>query len=376
MKYFVAFILMGICFKSNSQSSTVDVVENTLKISGLSEEVFYYGFAEGDQVVFSFEELNGKELKEVEIVEYPASSKFMDYKTKKIENKTLNVLRTGVYMFRFSNSAITGRICKIKIQRIPSSDKTKFFNTSIKWINKPDTTWNVYTKDVVIGYDTLLVPKTKKELIATELYEELILEKNERVNSTMNSNGNKSAVFFTLPASISNELNSQKVIGWAYWVGVGEEANDAWKQNAQIVTSIVKGTASYMMSPLGGLLAGKVTELLLPKTGEDVSYAVVDEQNKSLFMQGAAYEGYDFGRGIAGYKKFTNRNMLSGTWHIVLSNDNVVTGINTNVKVIALIEKNKFEYRSYTEQKVTARYAKQIMRDPVVKVNKVPVIIN
>ena len=57
----------------------VDVVETIFKIGGLGEEVFYYGFEEGDQLVFNFEEINGKELKELEISEFPSSSKFMDF---------------------------------------------------------------------------------------------------------------------------------------------------------------------------------------------------------------------------------------------------------------------------------------------------------
>jgi len=49
-----------------------------LKIGRLGgEEVFYYGFTEDDQLVFHFEEVNGKELKGLEIIELPSSSKFM-----------------------------------------------------------------------------------------------------------------------------------------------------------------------------------------------------------------------------------------------------------------------------------------------------------
>ena len=94
----------------------VDVAESTLKVGILGEEIFYFGFAEGDKLIFNFEEVNGKELKEIEIIELPSTSKFSDYKSKKIENKILNIKRTGIYKFRFSNSAISGRICKIKIQ--------------------------------------------------------------------------------------------------------------------------------------------------------------------------------------------------------------------------------------------------------------------
>src|ERR1041385_3790478 len=71
----------------------VDVSEQTLKVTALGEEAIYAGFAEGDQLVFNFEELNGKELKELEILELPSSSKFMDFKTKKVENKVLSISR-------------------------------------------------------------------------------------------------------------------------------------------------------------------------------------------------------------------------------------------------------------------------------------------
>jgi hypothetical protein len=163
------------------------------------------------------------------------------------------------------------------------------------------------------------------------------------------------------------------VISWAYWVGVGDEANQAWKQNSKLVSGLVKGVASYVTTPLGGLLIGTVTELLLPKTGEDVYYAVVDSKNKDLFYTSMEYRGYDSGKGIAGYKKFTNENMLSGTWFIVLSNDNVIEGIDANVKVVALIETLIYEYKPYTEQKITARYEKKIFKDPVITTNRIPV---
>src|SRR5258705_3857823 len=121
-KFTFLFLLFSILGSSMiAQLKTVDVAENTLKVSGFGEEVFYYGFAEGDQLIFNFQEMNDKELKELEITELPSSSKFLEYKTKKIENKTINISRTAIYKFRFSNSAIGIRACKFKIQRIPAS---------------------------------------------------------------------------------------------------------------------------------------------------------------------------------------------------------------------------------------------------------------
>ncbi len=141
-------------FKTNSQD-IVDVTEQTIKIGGFKEEEILLGFAKGDKIIFSFKELGKKEMKEIEILEYPSNSKFSDYKTHKIESKTISVNQTGVFVFRFKNSAMSGRICQIRIQRIPLSEETRNFNTQVTWETKQETTYNTYTKDVVVGYDTL-----------------------------------------------------------------------------------------------------------------------------------------------------------------------------------------------------------------------------
>ena len=89
------FLISAIALSSTQlfAKTVVNVAENTFKIEGTGgEKEFYYGFAQGDQLIFNFEEVNGKELKEVEITELPSSSKFMDYKKKKIKNKIIRHL--------------------------------------------------------------------------------------------------------------------------------------------------------------------------------------------------------------------------------------------------------------------------------------------
>ena len=45
------------------QLQPVDVADLTIKIGAMGSEELFYGFAEGDQIVFNFEELKGKELR-------------------------------------------------------------------------------------------------------------------------------------------------------------------------------------------------------------------------------------------------------------------------------------------------------------------------
>jgi hypothetical protein len=104
-----------------SQNS-IEVADMTFKVDRLGgKKEFYYGFAEGDQILFNFEEVNGKELKEIEVVEMPSSIRYKEFKASYIKDKSFTVSKNGVYMFKILNSAINDRMCKVKIERIPSS---------------------------------------------------------------------------------------------------------------------------------------------------------------------------------------------------------------------------------------------------------------
>lgn len=335
-----AFILFS-SFTYSQQP--VDVTDQTFKIGSLKTEGLYFGFAAGDQVIFNFSEASGKELKEVEVIEYPNTSKFSDYKSAKIENKIFQVSRAGVYKFRFYNNALAGRVCKLKIQRIPSSEDSRNYNTNVVWMDKQDTTWNSYTKDVIIGYDTTYEMKTEKVLLNTEVREDLLMDKIQRVHSTTNDNGPRTWVHFTLPRNEVTAYQTKTVKAWAYWVGVDEEGNNAWKQNVQALGSLAKKAATYYTTPLGALAVGAVADLMVPTLGEDVYYAVTMQAGKEYFMAGQSFRVYDQGKGVGGYKKFTDPGMCQGTFFICMSNDNLVQGIDASVKVIAIVETNTYE---------------------------------
>ncbi len=220
--------------------SPIDVAVNNLKIGAISEEVFYYGFAEGDQIVFNFQEVNGKELKEVEIIELPTSSKFMDYKTKKIENKTIVVIATGIFKFRFSNSALSGRICKIKIQRIPASEATIKFNPSVFWKTVYDSTYTTIQQDYLVSKDTII---------------HNITDQVAKVHSGTNLNGNKTTFNFTMP---------RNTVAWSYYVGVDQAGRDAYEKATVEIASkaapLVAKIPGY--GPLAALALGSASYIV------------------------------------------------------------------------------------------------------------------
>lgn len=358
----------------NGTANLINVTERTLKIPANSEENMYFGFAQGDKIVFNFSEIDKKELKEVEIIEYPSNSKFTDYKTVKIENKVIDVNKTGVFRFRFLNSnMLSPRICKINIQRFPASVETKNFNTSVKAITKQDTTWTSYTKDVLIGYDTLLRQATKKVLVRVDTSESMIMDKTEQV-----ADGETRWAFFTIPAPEINGYKEKKAIAWAYWVGVGEESDIAWQRNVKTISGFATKAGGLLLSPLGALSLGLIANLALPATGEDVAYNLVDENNRNLIASGyTQWKEYDSGKGVAGFKSFSHPGMCKGaSFFVRMYNDNMFYDINVKVKVSVISEIKTYQDKQYVERKVSPKYEKQIMREPQIKTYQEMIIEN
>ncbi|NMC59837.1 MAG: hypothetical protein GYA51_10720 [Candidatus Methanofastidiosa archaeon] len=318
MKGIVFTVLMVgfLCSFQLCGQTPIDVAENTIKVGGLDEEVFYYGFAEGDQMIFNFKEADGKELKELEIIELPSSSKFMDYKVKKIENKVININRTGIYKFKLSNSAITGRVCKIKIQRIPASDATKNFNTSVYWRTIQDTSYT---------------PTEEKYLVKSDTSAQSVVDQISKISSqtALNGNPNRTIVDFTLPDG---------TISWGYYIGVGsegKEAFDAAKENflntAASVASKIPGYGSMAALALYGMnVFNKV------QGRDNVKYwFITDWDNVQLFESGNEFYQYKQGNVVNDASQM--KSPLSGKVYIGLLNDNVMEPIEVMVKVTAIV---------------------------------------
>jgi hypothetical protein len=348
------------------QIEPIDVAELTIKVGGMKTKELFYGFAKGDQIVFNFEVVKGKPIKEIEIIELPSNSKFMDYKSNSIIDKKIKVNKKSVYKFIFKNSAMRGRICKVKIQRIPKTEELSSFNTDWKWKILYDTTYVPFTEDSLVGYDTLNYKEKVKELIKIEKVDDMILDKNQRVHSYFNENPSYTYLSVDLPKNKKEPYRTERIIAWAYWIGVGEESSKAYAENVKSVGKIATGLASTFGTPLAGMAVGAVTKLMIPKSGEDVEYAfIADFQNVQAFLSKQAYYQFDQGKGIAAYGKNTDR--LQGTFFIGLHNDNQTTGINANVKIVVIKEVKTYADKEYDRQKITPRHVTLNKKRMVVK---------
>jgi hypothetical protein len=350
----------------------VDVCEKTIKVTALSEEVFYYGFAEGDKIVFSLEEINGKDIKEVEIMEYPGSSKFSDFKTTKIDNKQIQVIKKNVYKFRIYNSSLGGRICKIKVQRIPSSEKTKNFNTTINWIEKQETTYNTYTKDVTVGYETKYETKVKKELVKVDTLFTQLFDKNLRVHSEM-AIGKTQHTYATVELPINsyfpNQLNPYKtteVVSWSYWLGVGQKSKEDYDNaNKKIISGISAIGTLTGYGALATLAATGVSMFANTNIGDNVNFKFYGIQNgKEVII--------DYGNVVSASGR--NNKITQGAFSVQLYNDNFKDGIDVNLIVVVMQIQKTWQDKQYQEKIEIPKIEKQIFKEPIITTVSVPVM--
>ncbi|MEX1001820.1 MAG: hypothetical protein WDZ35_06885 [Crocinitomicaceae bacterium] len=359
---------------ASGQLQTIDIAELTIKIGSMGSEELFYGFAEGDQIVFSFEELKGKELKEVEIIELPSSSKFMDYKTTKIENKKILVNQKGVYLFKFNNSALAGRICKVKIQRIPKSEEFISFNTNWEWKTLYDTTYVPYTQDSLVGYDTTYVNKTKKELVKIDTLITELFNKTERVHSetaidkTQYAYLNVNLPTNTYSPNKFNPYQSTEVISWSYWLGVGQKAVEEYeKANSNLSSGISAIGALTGYGALASLAVTGVSMFATPSVGDNVEYKFITAQN-------GVNKTFDFGNGTSASGR--NTNLLQGGFTIQLFNDNFRDGIDVTVKLACVQIRKTWKDKQYKEQVVKPRHVTLNKKKMVIDTNKIRVNAN
>ncbi|MBK9568946.1 MAG: hypothetical protein IPO53_02790 [Chitinophagaceae bacterium] len=308
----------------------VDVAESTIKVGILGEEIFYFGFAEGDKLIFNFEEVNGKELKELEILEMPSTSKMLEVKTSKIANKIIKIPRTGIYRFRFTSSAISVRLCKYKIQRIPASAATQNFNPTVfnDFVN--DTTYTTEQEDYLAKTDTVFIN-----------YQDRIV----KINPASNPAGNKSTFNFVLP---------DNVIAWSYYLYTNPAGQQAYESaNKQILATEKSAVAKFpLYNALAAIALNRTVSFSKIEVGETINYWIMEGENAGLFSSGAQFRYIKKGKVINDYSRMEPRK---GSLYFCFSNDHTTQPASITVKITLVQVNEVLQTRQIKKMQVTSK---------------------
>ena len=330
-KYYLLFILAGLLpVAATYAQKPIDLAESSIKVGIKGEESVYFGFAEGDQLIFSFEEANGKEMKEVEIIEWPSNSKFMEYKTSKLENKTINITRTGIYKFRFANSALLPRVCRYKIQRIPASPATQNFNSTVYEDEYNDTT---YTNEI----DTYI---DKSDTVINNFQDRTI-----KVNPGSAPGSSKAIFNFTLP---------ENAVAWSYYITAEKAGQQAYHEAAKTIASssgsVIEKFPKY--GPLAAVSLDRQSYLTKLDTGMHINYWIVENDNADLFLKGEQFRFLKKGKVINDYYRMEPGDR---SFHFCFHNDYKDTPVTVTVKITAIQINEKLTSKEVKRMHITPR---------------------
>lgn len=384
MKRVLLAVLFCLTFHHSWSQQLVDVADLTLKLSAGEEKDLYYCFDSNDQIVFGFEETSRKPIKSIAIIEDGSgSTKFEDYEVTQINGKTIPVYKKSIYKFHFVNaSLLRGKVCKIKIQRQLATGSRPDFNTSVKWVEKADTTYNVYTKKVVTGYREYEVQKTRRVLAKVDTSIVPVVNRVERVHSKMNMDRpNYSLINFSLPTNVAepNALfpyRTTELVSWAYSISVGE-SGQAWYKDAN-KKAAVKGAVSFTVQ--AGLATGGTGALAVlaiegvstfsnPPSGENCIFSVLFSQNGQNYSLNNAS-----GNSVAASGQITS--LKQGSMTLKLENDNTIDAINVDVNIVACVKTKTYKDEAYTVKKSEPIEELKTFKDPKVAMRKVAVIMD
>lgn len=370
-------ILCSLTIKAFSQTPIV-VADMSFKPNGSEPEELYYSFAEGDIIVVDLEVVKGKNIKSFEVIELPSSTKFSSFKPSSISQKQINVTQKGVYLFRI-DAGIGGKVCNLKISRIPKNQSTERFNTGWKWEVLYDTTYTHYEEDSLIRYDTTYYVETVKEVSSRELSEVILEEKTEEIRSygIINHDNPRTFVEIVLPQNQSGNNWEKKVVGWGYWLCVGN-SNGFWTRNKEMVSKSATSIAGATLGPIGALIAGGVSSLAIPDASsvDNVIWSIVrNGQEVQSFMNGGSICSSSclrHGNGPGASGSFVD-GYKQGRYYICLYNDNTHDRIKVTVKVSALMETTTYQDIDYQRIRVTPKYVKVSKVRSSVSSNKIRV---
>lgn len=332
MKYRITFLilLLFISILTSGQENKVLVTQTTVKINSMRTEELYFGFEEGDQIIFNYELVKGKGLKEIEIFEYPNASVFMDYKTKQIKDKIIQVNKKGIYKFNFKNSTVGARICKIKIERIPSNSESVNFNSIVYWKTMSDTSYYTVQEEFLVKTEYL----SKTIVPSTDYF----------VNSGSNATfkGGKSRITFpvTLP---------ENTVEWYYQFSA---TRDKAEIDMTKSTFNLAGQLTKLIDKTGTLQFG-LDALTQPPGANYCDIYLLNHQNSSLFEAKAEYTYFTSG---------TRKNIKSGlvkmtggagkAYYIGIKNPDSMHGINVAIEVVAVTLNEEWGVRDVQKFKV------------------------
>lgn len=357
-------IFLLLLLVKNLQANPIEpivVTEQVLQING--EQRFFYAFETGDEMVLDLSMLKGKFIKEFEVLVHKGGSRFQVLQIDALKRKKIRVFERAIYEFRIKSGG--PKRIRFKVERTPYSSARIDFDTHVEWRTVTDTIRRNYSEKIRTVYDTTYVTKYRKVLQNKTINVVELANQEERVHSRTNlTSDNINNLSFNLPPSKQEPLLEQKVIGWAYWVGVGQEGTENYNKELKrfLQTAATKVVTKNI---LAGLALGIYAVSVNPPKGENIQYEISVENGKGKSVVASGDVTAAFGR---------ETKELEGKVHLRLTNDNFLNGLNVGFKIAAVVEQQIYRMEGHQVRTINRLELKDIKGRVILREREVPVI--
>ena len=373
----IALLIIIFVWMISSQlfgSDTIRVTNQIVRIKSNSNTTVYFSFHQGDVVLFSLKEKKDKKTTLFSIQEDGQRIVYQSQNIQKPLNGLFFVPTTSVYYFKFINDAFFSRNVELVISRIPSSNAYTNFNTTPLWIDEIDTLYDIRKNDQIVRFDSVwtTIPVLIKDTCLKS--EEISLDQTIRLESSISlRKKNRAVIEINMDKGFASELIEIKPVAWAYWIGVGEEAQESWNLALKSLTKITGGLLSKYVNPLLGFAVGLIPDFVTPIQGKNISYWFVNDTSQvNNFLNKKDFESIEHGKAIVAYGKKNNPN--NRKLYLCILNENVISPAEVNVKFAIQYEECKKIIGFEQSLRLKPVYKRAKANKPIYKIYKIPIV--
>ena len=351
------------------------VFDASINVKAQSKHEFFISFNKGDIVWVEIRELNKKSIGNFTASEFDGRLIFSVKTGNDSVDASFFVPETSVYKIRFTNKSFLSKKYSLKIFRKGATQKSQNFNTKPLWIERIDTIYDIRKRDKIIGFDTLIVEKPLLVLDTCRLTEQIVVDQTVKLESSISMRRRNRAVIEIdlTDHGHTSTFVERRPVAWAYWIGVGKEAEESWHKTVKSVSKLSGSLLSKYVHPLVGFAVGIIPEFFIPATGKNVSfYFVEDTIQSNLFLQNKEFLSIEKGRAIVSYGK-QNQDSNSKIY-LCLQNESAISPIDVSFKIASITEECHYKIQIEKQIQVRAVYKRKGANIPQIIKRKIPVI--
>lgn len=334
------------------------VTDQTVRIRG--EQRFFYALEEGDALRIRVTSVDGKLIRQASVRPYEGDLLWESEPFSSFTLVQLPAVKRAVYEIRIHAGG--HKDVRLQVHRIPKYPSRAVFDTQVQWRTVTDTIRRHYQSRTQVVYDTSYPTRYRRVHYQTTQHTHALANRTERVHSkTHLQEPSYSSLSFDLPALQQTEQYEERLLGVAYWIGVGQEGLEHYNQELKKFL----GTAAVEVGKknlLAGLAVGAYAVAVNPPQGDNIHYQWGQGPTAIL----------DQGNVTTAYGRFSN--LAEAPLQLTLTNDNILNGLNVHLKLVAVVERRHYRQEGYQERVVTPLTLEQTRGKVRLVERQVPVI--